>query len=110
MDLNSVGQEDCARTRAGRGERQWKNVLSWMLGVAGTRHFLRRMGIRGLRRSVPFIQVWPNASIGRPGRRISPKRPSLRIATRKAGRVCDLTMWHCGQTLYHFVFQDSFVR
>jgi hypothetical protein len=25
---------------AGRSERQWKGFLSWMLGVAGTRHFL----------------------------------------------------------------------
>jgi hypothetical protein len=24
----------------GRTERQWKSVLSWMLGIAGTRHFL----------------------------------------------------------------------
>jgi hypothetical protein len=29
---------------AGRSERQWKSVLSWMLGVAGTRHFLARDG------------------------------------------------------------------
>src|SRR5687768_3901868 len=25
---------------AGRSERQWKGFLSWMLGVAGTRHVL----------------------------------------------------------------------
>jgi len=28
------------REEAGRSERQWKSVLSWMLAVAGTRHFL----------------------------------------------------------------------
>jgi hypothetical protein len=28
--------------RAGRSERQWKGVLSWMLGVAGARHYLLR--------------------------------------------------------------------
>ena len=32
--------------RAGRCERQWKSVLSWMLGVAGTRHFLKKEGFR----------------------------------------------------------------
>lgn len=30
------------REDAGRTERQWKSVLSWMLGVAGARHVLRQ--------------------------------------------------------------------
>lgn len=29
------------RQAAGRSERQWKGVLSWMLGVAGARHVLQ---------------------------------------------------------------------
>jgi hypothetical protein len=31
---------------AGRSERQWKGVLSWMLGVAGTRRYLHSDGYR----------------------------------------------------------------
>lgn len=32
--------------RAGRSDRQWKGVLSWMMGVAGTRHILADEGYR----------------------------------------------------------------
>ncbi len=32
--------------QAGRSERQWKGFLSWMLGVAGTRHVLKHYGYR----------------------------------------------------------------
>lgn len=32
--------------QASRSERQWKGVLSWMLGVAGARRFLERDGYR----------------------------------------------------------------
>ena len=34
------------RTEAGRTERQWKAVMSWMLGVAGARHALENLGYR----------------------------------------------------------------
>src|SRR5437773_2204350 len=34
------------RAEAGRSERQWKGVLSWMLGIAGTRHVLESEGYR----------------------------------------------------------------
>jgi hypothetical protein len=27
-------------------ERQWKGMLSWMLGVSGARHYLQRDGYR----------------------------------------------------------------
>jgi hypothetical protein len=56
------------RDKAGRSERQWKSVLSWMLGVAGTRHFLREDGYTwvaplsafypNVRRAVD-VQTWP---------------------------------------------------
>jgi hypothetical protein len=32
------------RAQAGRRDRQWKRVLSWMLGVAGARHVLKAEG------------------------------------------------------------------
>jgi hypothetical protein len=34
------------RAEVGRTERQWKGFLSWMLGVAGTRHVLASEGYR----------------------------------------------------------------
>jgi hypothetical protein len=34
------------RAETRRSERQWKGVLSWMLGVAGARHVLKREGYR----------------------------------------------------------------
>jgi hypothetical protein len=34
------------RTEVARSERQWKSFLSWMLGVAGTRHVLASEGYR----------------------------------------------------------------
>jgi len=34
------------RSEVGRSERQWKSVLSWMLGVAGTRHVVALEGYR----------------------------------------------------------------
>jgi hypothetical protein len=43
---------------AGRSERQWKSVLSWMLGVAGTRHFLARDGYRWI---APLSAFYPEA-------------------------------------------------
>jgi hypothetical protein len=44
------------RERAGRSERQWKGVLSWMLGVAGTRHVLAREGYRWI---APLSAFYP---------------------------------------------------
>jgi hypothetical protein len=46
------------RDRAARSERQWKGVLSWMLGVAGARHFLRRDGYTWI---APLSAFYPNA-------------------------------------------------
>lgn len=43
---------------AGRSERQWKGFLSWMLGVAGTRHVLRREGYRWI---APLSAFYPDA-------------------------------------------------
>src|SRR5262244_1707022 len=56
------------RATAARSERQWKGVLSWMLGVAGARHFLRRDGYNWVAPLSAFyptavrtveVQVWP---------------------------------------------------
>src|SRR5215831_7407365 len=47
------------RQKAGRSERQWKSVLSWMLGVAGTRHFLRRKGYTWI---APLSAFYPNVA------------------------------------------------
>jgi hypothetical protein len=56
------------RDRAARSERQWKSVLSWMLGVAGARHFLRREGYTWVAPLSAFyptefltvdVQAWP---------------------------------------------------
>jgi hypothetical protein len=46
------------RTEAGRSERQWKGVLSWMLGVAGARHFLKEDGYRWV---APLSAFYPSA-------------------------------------------------
>src|SRR4030095_2384384 len=46
------------RDRAARSERQWKSVLSWMLGVAGARHFLRRDGYTWV---APLSAFYPTA-------------------------------------------------
>src|SRR5262245_33822102 len=43
---------------AGRSERRWKGVLSWMLGVAGTRHFLREENYRWI---APLSAFYPDA-------------------------------------------------
>lgn len=45
------------RDRAARSERQWKGVLSWMLGVAGARHFLRWEGYTWI---APLSAFYPN--------------------------------------------------
>lgn len=41
---------------AGRSERQWKSVLSWMLGVAGARHVLKFEGYRWI---APLSAFYP---------------------------------------------------
>jgi len=46
------------RAEAGRCDRQWKSVLSWMLGVAGARHVL---GAEGYRWIAPLSAFYPNA-------------------------------------------------
>ena len=46
------------RTEAGRTERQWKSVLSWMLGIAGTRHVLALETYRWI---APLSAFYPDA-------------------------------------------------
>ena len=48
----------CLRDSVGRSERQWKGVLSWMLGVAGTRHFLSLDGYQWI---APLSAFYPEA-------------------------------------------------
>ena len=43
---------------AGRSERQWKSILSWMLGVAGTRHFLQKERYQWI---APLSAFYPEA-------------------------------------------------
>lgn len=53
------GQDFLAlRVETGRSERQWKSVLSWMLGVAGARHVLGREGYRWI---APLSAFYPKA-------------------------------------------------
>ena len=40
-------------------ERQWKGFLSWMLGIAGTRHVLAKEGYRWI---APASAFYPNSS------------------------------------------------
>lgn len=47
------------RAEAGRSERRWKGVLSWMLGVAGTRQILEREGYRWI---APLSAFYPDAA------------------------------------------------
>jgi hypothetical protein len=44
------------RDQAGHCERQWKSVVSWMLGVAGTRHFLKNEGFRWVAPVSAFLE------------------------------------------------------
>ena len=44
------------REEAGRTERQWKGMLSWMLGIAGTRHILSRERYRWI---APLSAFYP---------------------------------------------------
>jgi hypothetical protein len=48
------------RDKAGRSERQWKSVLSWMLGIAGARHFLRQDGYAWV---APLSAFYPEANL-----------------------------------------------
>lgn len=47
------------RGEADRSDRQWKGVLSWMLGVAGARHLL---ALEGYRWVAPLSAFYPNAT------------------------------------------------
>ena len=68
---------------AGRSERQWKGFLSWMLGVAGARHFLSHEQYRWIAplsafyddavQSVDIDAQWPDAFV--PGRLVA-SRPA----------------------------------
>ena len=44
IETHNSGSADflALRSEVGKSERQWKGFLSWMLGVAGTRHPLYR--------------------------------------------------------------------
>jgi len=58
------------RVEVGRSERQWKGVLSWMIGVVGTRHLLEDEGYRWI---APMSAFYPsttsevNLSLWHPG-------------------------------------------
>ena len=47
-------------SEVGRTERQWKGFLSWMLGVAGTRHVLATEGYRWI---APTSAFYPNPHV-----------------------------------------------
>ncbi len=55
---------------AGRTERQWKGMLSWMLGISGARHILAKEGYRWIAPLSAFysdtiqpvnLSEWPKA-------------------------------------------------
>ena len=66
-------------------ERQWKGFLSWMLGVAGARHFLRELGYRWI---APCSAFYPNAVIP-VDVKWHPKypRPRLKLFGRKGAKT-----------------------
>jgi len=71
------------REEAGRSDRQWKGVLSWMLGIAGTRHFLDSEGYCWV---APLSAFYPNAtgSVDLTGWNV-PFPPSSLVAYRAPG-------------------------
>jgi hypothetical protein len=102
-----VGTTDyhCLDERLARTERQWKGVVSWMLGVAGARHV---MGIEGYRWIAPLSAFYPNAPIvdlalwprsypagvlraqGKPNRRVKLRPDYLAI---RSGDVLSRSRW-----------------
>jgi hypothetical protein len=48
------------RSEVGGSERQWKSMLSWMLGVAGTRHVLSEEGYQWI---APMSAFYPEAQV-----------------------------------------------
>ena len=60
LESNSAGHNELLslRSAAGRSDRQWKGVLSWMLGVAGARHVLDSEGYRWI---APLSAFYPQA-------------------------------------------------
>lgn len=84
-DVSSNGQDFLAlRSEAGRSERQWKGVLSWMIGVAGTRHvLLRREGYRWI---APLSAFYPEVAQAVDISTWHPSfPPSVLVATRPSG-------------------------
>ena len=69
------------RGEAARSDRQWKGVLSWMLGIAGARHFLESENYRWV---APLSAFYPNAagSVDLPGWNMS--FPQSSIVVRRA--------------------------
>lgn len=60
LEANSVGNRSVLglRSVARQSDRQWKGVLSWMLGVAGARHVLDSEGYRWI---APLSAFYPEA-------------------------------------------------
>ncbi len=60
LQVANVSKTDllAVRAEAARSERQWKSFLSWMLGVAGTRHVLASEGYRWV---APVSAFYPGA-------------------------------------------------
>jgi hypothetical protein len=78
-DLPTYGTRFLAlRDTAARGERQWKSVLSWMLGVGGARHFLRRDGYAWI---APLSAFYPNAVLSVDVEAWPPQFPQTKLVT-----------------------------
>src|SRR5437879_4488247 len=59
LAMSATGAELlCLNIQAARSERQWKSVLSWMLGIAGARHFMKREGYRWI---APTSAFYPDS-------------------------------------------------
>jgi hypothetical protein len=60
LAMNATGAELlCLNAQAARSERQWKTVLSWMLGIAGARQFLKQERYRWV---APMSAFYPNST------------------------------------------------
>lgn len=67
----SIGDCLTLQERAAQSEKQWKGVVSWMLGVAGTRQFLESDGYRWI---APLSAFYPETT-----RRFVPQPWNLRF-------------------------------
>lgn len=73
VDYHALGED------ARRCERQWNGVLSWMLGVAGTRHVLESEGYRWV---APMSAFYPEAKQEVDTSKWHPSYPRSRVVAR----------------------------